>query len=682
MVGLIWCAHYDRWTAEAWQVPTEYTGDASEVLTSMKAASEGAMWPLRPKVVDRLGAPFGAHWNAYPIPDKPVMLVLGAFVKRLGVFVAANLGMLFATVSAALAFYFVGRWLRMRWEWAAAGALLYAFTYQTFHRGLGHFSLTLSWTIPLGLLAVWLVARSRRLEWRTGGAIICLAAAVALGFGNPYYLMFWLQLMGWAVIAQWLDRRRRANLSIGLAAIGIAAAVFFASHLEVWVFIQEPEASPLLARNYGGTELYALKPVEMLIPPPVHRWDALAFFGHRYVRWTLFRGEGFLPYLGLVGIAGLLWLGVVTIRRLLTRRPVPGQALTIGWLVAYAAMGGVTNVLALILGFQVFRATNRAAVFISALVLFFLFVRLSRVTARWPSWGRRGLALAVVSLGLLDQVPKSGNREDRAGLVAQLESDRKLGVDLEAALPDGAMIFQLPVVGFPEERPPHQLGDYELFRPYLMTETLRFSYGAVKYRARSRWQQEVEAAPAETMVRRLESYGFSALYLNRRGFADQAEGLLGELRELGYDRQIVSALGQQVVVLLQPAARPTKPLSEGLSFGRTWYPRTPDGIRWAFDDGVVSYFNPYPVPLTADLLIKLVAPSEREVTLRAGSRALRTVRVEGSEPVELRLPNIEFQPGVNVLTLQSSEPPRRLGSGRYQLRTFGVQEARVRLVSN
>lgn len=662
-------------------MPTEYTGDAPEVLTSMKAASEGAMWPLRPKVVERLGAPFGAQWNAYPIPDKPVMLVLGALVKSLGVFVAANLGMLFATVSAALAFYFVARWLRMRWEWAAGGALLYAFTYQTFHRGLGHFSLTLSWTIPLGLLAVWLVARSRRLEWRTGGAIICLTAAVALGFGNPYYLMFWLQLMGWAVIAQWLDRRRRANLAIGLSAIGVAAAVFFASHLEVWFYVQEPEASPLLARNYGGTELYALKPVEMLIPPPVHRWDALAFFGHRYARWSLFRGEGFLPYLGLIGIAGLIWLGAATIRRLLTRRPVPGQALSIGWLVAYAAMGGVTNVLALILGFQVFRATNRAAVFIAALVLFFLFARLSRVTARWPSWGRLGLALAVVSLGLLDQVPKSVGGEERAELVAQIESDRKLGADLEAALPEGAMVFQLPVVGFPEERPPHRLADYELFRPYLMTDTLRFSYGAIKFRARSRWQQEIEAAPAETMVRQLESYGFSALYLNRRGFTDQGEGLLGELRKLGYDRQIVSARGQQVVVLLQPAARPTMPLSGRLSFGRTWYPRTPDGIRWAFDDGVVSYFNPYPGPLKADLRIELVAPSTRDVTLLAGGRALRTIRVEGSDPVPLHLPDIEFQPGVNVLTLKSSEPPRRLSTGRYQLRSFGVKEATVRAVS-
>ena len=163
--ALVWIAHHDRWTLDSWRVPTDYAGDSHEVLARLKAASEGETWPLLPQVIDRLGAPFGAHWNGYPTPDKPLMLALGALSHLTGLFAAANLGLLLAQISAAAAFYVTARWLRAHPEWALTGALLFSFTYQTFHRGLAHFSFVFTWSVPLGLLSVWLIARSRRLAW-------------------------------------------------------------------------------------------------------------------------------------------------------------------------------------------------------------------------------------------------------------------------------------------------------------------------------------------------------------------------------------------------------------------------------------------------------------------------------------------------------------------------------------
>ncbi|MBI4626341.1 MAG: hypothetical protein HY736_24375 [Verrucomicrobia bacterium] len=677
---LVWMAHYDRWTLDNWQMPTDYMGDAPEILTEMQAAADGDIWPLSPKVIERLGAPFGAHWNGYPTPDKPLLLLVAGLARWIGLFAAANVALLLASVSAALAFYFVARWLRCRWEWAWAGALLFAFTYHTFHRGLGHFSIAFSWTVPLGLLAVWLVAKSRRLEWRSAGAVVCLGSAVALGVSNPYNLFFWGQLMGWALIAQWFDRRRRVNLAIGAAALAVAGVTFFLSHIEVWLYVQEPEGMPLVARNYAGTEMYALKPMEMLIPPTFHRWDALAFIGLRYVRWSVWRGEVFLPYLGVIGAAGLLWLAVLTARRILARRPLPGQALSLGWLVAYATVGGLTNVVALLAGIQIFRATNRVAVFISALVLIFLIVQLSRCTSRWPAWRRLAVALGVAAFGVLDQVPKGLTAAERAELASMVRSDRKLGREMEAALPAGAMVFQLPVLGFPEVVPPHRLADYELFRPFLTTSTLRFSYGAAKFRARSRWQRDLENAPAATLVRRLEAYGFAALYLSRKGYEDRAERLLKELSALGYDRRIESMRGQQVVVLLRPKPNPVLPLGRALTFGLGWHPRTNAGVRWANRDAVLSYFNPYDHPITADLRLTLVGVNERDVSFVQAGRVLRTIQV-GETPVALNVPQLVLAPGVNVMVLRSPKPAVRVGTGQYQLRTFGLQDSSIKVIS-
>ena len=675
VAALVWCAHYDKWTVASWQVPTDYEGDAPEILAQMRAAADGDMWPLAPKVIERLGAPFGAFWNAFPTPDKPLLLLVGLLSQWIGLFAAANVVLMLAPVSAALSFYFVARWLRCRREWAWAGALLFAFSYQTAHRGLAHFSITFSWTVPLGLLAVWLVAKSRRLEWRSRGAVVCFGGAAALGVSNPYNLFFWGQLMGWALIAQWLGGRRRSNLGIGLASIGVAGAVFAASHIEVWVHVQEPEGAPLVSRNYGGTEVYALKPMELVIPPIFHRWGALAFMGNRYVRWSDWRGEVFLPYLGVVGVVGLVWLLGLALHRLLTRRPVPGAALALGWLVIYASVGGVTNLLALLAEFQIFRATNRVSVFISALVLIFVVVRLSRLSVRWPAWCRCAVVVGLVGFGLLDQIPRGSSAQERTELAARVQSDRKLGREMEAALPAGAMVFQLPVLGFPEVIAPGRLGNYELFRPFLNTEELRFSYGAAKFRARSRWQRDLESVPAATLVQRLERYGFGALYINRKGYEDRAERLLSELSVLGYDRRIQGAQGQQVVILLNPSAQSVFPLGRSLTFGQGWHPAS-GGVRWANADAVVSYFNPYDYPIRAAIRLKLVGATEREVALEHEGKEVGRVRV-GIEPSVIDLPNLMLGPGVNRFKLRSWEPAVRMGSGRYLLRTFGLRESSI-----
>ena len=675
---LVWAIHNDRLTLESWRIPTDYVGDAHEVLARIKAASEGDTWPLTPQVIDRLGAPFGAHWNAYPTPDKPLMLLLGALAHAIGVFAAANAGLLLAQIMAALAFYFTARWLKCRWEWAWAGALLFAYTYHTFHRGLAHFSFVFTWTIPIGLLAIWLVAQSKRLEWRSAGAVVCLGAALALGVSNPYNLMFWGQLLIWALLVQWFGRRRRVNLSIGLTAGGIAVLAFLITNAEVWVYVQEPEGLPLLARNYGGTERYALKPMEMFIPPQFHRWDLMAFFGHRYTRWSEWRGEAYLPYLGVVGIAGLIWLAVASVRRIFAHRAPHGQALSAGWLLAYATVGGLTNVIAFFFGMQIFRATNRVAIFISALVLFFLVVRLSRLTANWPARWRIAAAMAIAAIGLFDQLPRRWPDEVYARMEADAKSDLKLGREIEAALPAGAMIFQLPVLGFPEVLPPFRLADYEHFRLYIATEQLRFSYGAAKFRARSRWQRDLENLPVETLVRRLESYGFAALYINRKGYEDRAEKLLTELAELGHERRIQGTGGQQVIVFLNPHRNPVLPLGRALTFGRGWHPRPEDGVRWANDDAVLSYFNPYNRPITCELRLELVGVSKREVILDHGRRRVDAVQT-GEEPVQMMLPRLELAPGVNCLRLHSPEPAMRLSSGRYQLRTFGLKSSSIRI---
>src|SRR5262249_22488301 len=156
----------------------------------------------------------GAEWSEYPAADDVLLLVLGQLSRWTGIGVASNLALMLAQMSAAAAFYFAARWLGHRWEWAAAGGLLFAFSFHNVSRGLAHLSLVFTYAVPLALLSCWLVARSTRLAWNSAGTVLCAFTAVALGIGNPYNVFLFVQLMVWAMLAQALRRTGRRNLLI------------------------------------------------------------------------------------------------------------------------------------------------------------------------------------------------------------------------------------------------------------------------------------------------------------------------------------------------------------------------------------------------------------------------------------------------------------------------------------
>src|SRR6185503_16072359 len=120
----------------------------------------------------------------------------------------------------------------------------------------------------------------------------------------------------------------------------------------------------------------------------------LARIGDRYLAWSSWRGEGFSPYLGLVGAAGLAWLAVLTIGRLLSRsrRALPGYVLPIAWILMFSSLGGLNNLFALASGLHLFRAANRYSIFLLALALLFLTSQLSRWSSGWRAPLRLGVA--------------------------------------------------------------------------------------------------------------------------------------------------------------------------------------------------------------------------------------------------------------------------------------------------
>ena len=533
VVAALWCVVTGRTSREAWRVPVEYYADAWFTLSLLRAAGDGHVPPFVRIEVPELGAPFSAGWNDFIRQHKPQYWLAGPLVRGAGLFPAANLLVLLAALLSAVSFYAVARYFKARAEWAFAGACAFALSPFFFYRSLTHLTLAFEWPIPLAILVVsWAFGRrglppgSRRF----GAAVLIVIAA---GFHNVYFAGLFAQFLGLACLAQWLVRRA-GRAALGALALALLLPLTVAvDNANLLLQSQRQGPAATARRPYGNLERYALKPLELLLPlggDGLVPWRAA---GPEYVRSALVKGELGSVYLGLGGVLALLALAGTSARAALARprRPVPGPALALAWTFAYSVVGGVNGLVGLT-GFVWLRAAQRNSAWILALVLLWAMVAVSRRIA-----GRRALSVtaAAIALGLtlVDQLPPRTSLAAIRETGWRLASDAAFAQSLEARLPAGSMLFQLPVVDFPEGRPVLGASDYEHLRPYLHATRLRFSYGSDKGRPRDAWQRRVEALEPAAMAAALERIGFAGMVVNAKAYADRGEELRTALADSG-----------------------------------------------------------------------------------------------------------------------------------------------------
>jgi hypothetical protein len=561
LVAGLWCFVVGRTSLETWSVPVDTDADAWYTLATLKAAQDGHLTPLGPVDVPELGAPHGASWNDFLRQHKLQYDLAGGLARVLGLFPAANLLVLLAAVLAALSFQAVSRHLGARPEWAFASACAFALSPFLFHRSLAHLTLTFYWPIPLAVLVVAWAFDEHGVRPGSRRFLAAVAIAALTGLHNIYFAALLAQFLGLSVLVQGLVRRapKAALSSLALLAVLLAAVLADNANLLVHLAREGPPPEALL-RPYGNLERYALKPIELLLPlgeVGIVPWRAA---GGVYLQGALYRGELGSAYLGLAGVLALVGLAFATVGAGLgrPRRPVPGAALALAWILAYAVVGGLNGLLGLA-GFVWLRATNRTSIWILAVVLLWGATEVSRA-----AWTRRRAAsvLAAALLGALtlaDQLPPRTHPEAIRERGAVLASDAVFTRSLEAVLPAGAMLFQLPVVDFPEGQRIREASDYEHLRPYLHTKRLRFSYGSDKGRPREAWQRRVEALEPEAMADALERMGFAGLLVIRKAYEDGARELADRLAATGRLEAISSPDHDFLFIRLRPASSPSSP---------------------------------------------------------------------------------------------------------------------------
>ncbi|MGO8675324.1 MAG: hypothetical protein ACLQVX_05590 [Limisphaerales bacterium] len=563
-VCLAWMLCYHKHSLASLKDPFQYGSgeagscDALQVLTWLRAASEFDFIPFCDRANHRLGAPSSANWNDFPMYDAPLLFLFGMVARCTDLLTAANLMILLGHLASAAGFYFACRLLRLRRLWAAAGALVWSFSCYHAWRGLGHVCLAYDYAVPVAVVCAWLLAARHKIGVNDPLFLLCAGLGVLIGQGNPYNLNMWLQLLCLSAVVRFVTRRSWTDASVVVRLGGIAVLSFVVSDANhFWNVFQHGSNPSGLPRDYYMTEMYALKPIELLVPPPWHPVPALASFSDRYRGGVAVRGEACSAYLGIVGALGLAWLCAEFL--LWLARPSQGARRCplhfplCAWILSYSVIGG-GNCLVALLGLPYWRAGNRFSIWILAVCLLFLVSRLSRLSRRWNITSVCGVAAVVSGLAIWDQFglpPSDGPAE----MARRVRSDRHFAQALDARLP-GGMVFQLPVMNFIDACPVFDCKPYDLTRPYLWTRTVRFSHGVILGRPEDQWRSQVwreNPSNVPQAVAELERRGFSAICFNRGAFLDHAESAVNALAACGRSEQIEDDLHEQVCVLLKPA---------------------------------------------------------------------------------------------------------------------------------
>jgi phosphoglycerol transferase len=644
-------------------VPFQYWGDTIWFTVPIKGMIDNG-WVY---TIPQLSAPFTLSAAAFPSmthTDWLVMKIISLFTAEPGavpnVFWICSL--IFAAWSATLALSLLG----VRIWLAAVVGLIYAFLPFALLRNVAHISLVYHFVPLLSLLVIWIAQgcihpNSRQIRW------VGYIAAAAQGFNYIYYGFFTLLLLafsGWFGMVRTRSWRPIKQASLAGLLILVSASINLAPSFVSWHAHGKPP--DMAYKSSAEAEIYGLKIRKMLAPNEANQIPFLSHWGQRD-KSVAFpnENENVTARLGPMGAAGLMLIFMVILGLIRlhdnpeseTVKPV--AALSI-FAVLVATVGGLGAIFNLV--FPEFRTYNRISVFIGffALAAFALWWQSEHRVA--SSNGKRlllgvGLAfLVLISLydQLLDLRHLSNQRTEQEVQTWQL---RALVKQVEAVVPPGSSVFQLPITGFPPDGGREQMGPYAHGQAYLASTSLHWSWPSFSQRHRA-WQDKLNGLEASQFVEALALSRFRLVWIDRFGYADNGEQIVSALIAAGATELLSSAHSRYVILDLQTVINLMRTSlgdedfersqrdyidAPALHWGKGFYPleHNPDGrpFRWAQGESELVIRNWSNTPRSFELSFWMAAGKPGSVTIfvdgRRASTTLSAVPVQVTIPVHI-----------------------------------------------
>lgn len=542
------------WAAE-WRIPFQYLGgDPFESQAVIKSVIDTGTYLENPM----LGAPGQFEYYDYPRTEHFqlfIVRILSIFTKDYALVI--NSFFVFTFPLTAVIAFAVLRHFRISFLSALIVSLLYAFTPFHFVRGETHFFLACYFFVPVSIaICLWIcrnepfIIRNAKRKWRpTLKAIAAMVFCVLIASSGAYYTFFTCFLILISGIYAFTQTKRWSSLLPSFLLLIILVGVSILNLVPTIRYtMREGQNRIVTRRSFMEAETYGLKITGLLLPAAGHRIAPLNKMFRRYPADSM--NENNAAYLGIVGVAGFL---ILLAWIFFPKTRIQGQDLcenlsVLNCSLLLFGLAGSFGPLFAFLVFNEFRGYNRVSIFIAFLVLFAIALVLDTQNKKYSGAPLKRIVFMIVSFGILilglwDQtIPTYVATKPQQ--VADFRSDDAFVKEIESKLLPGSMIFQLPYSSFPEAGPQHRMNDYDLFRGYLHSTKLHWSYGAIKGRKWDKWQREISSQSIPEFIQTLRSTGFRGLYIDRFGYArhDQTEKdikeILGEPAVVSKDRRL------------------------------------------------------------------------------------------------------------------------------------------------
>ena len=524
-----------------------------------------------------IGAPFGADLLDFPsVAFNRVEFLISKIISLFSdnVFVIFNVQYVLIFSLAAISAFWVLRELKMRRRFAVFGAVLFGLAPFIFARSQGHFFVSCCYMVPFSiLLCVWAYSDDPNylslgksfFRYRKNLLFLIFIILIANN-GMGYYAFFTCFFLCVVAVCNLIGRRSIGAIKRPMITIGAIVIIMLFAFIPVIINFISGDSNAIISRSLADAELYSLKIVQLLMPINGHGIESLENIIQTYNSTMPLVNENFTSYLGIGAIVGFFVSLVCLFARSWTGKSEFGKSLflysrlIIGAIIFFT-IGGLMVVIYPVL--SAFRGFNRVSIFIMFIGICVTCGLMQAVknyqfkkNCKIKQKGISLLMMGFVLLCLYDQIPVSTSAEIAAHFTTNEQvfaSDKKFVAEIESLLEEGDMVFQLPYHSYPEAGPVNQMADYSLFRGYLHSKSLRWSYGAVRGSAADQWNQAVSMYRYEMSIDILINWGFRGIYIDTSAYVEEElNALKNQIESVIHTKPLISDNGQLIFYNLYP----------------------------------------------------------------------------------------------------------------------------------
>ena len=540
------------------------SGDGGLTSSWVQRIIEGWLWNNQ-----RCGYPFGSAFYDFPGSDSGNLFILKIlsflnieYFQIINIYILANISFAFCVSFIVLLSFGLDK------NFAFALACLFAFIPFYFLR-LGHLFYVSYFVVPVYFYYAFKISYFCSLEnkikikhFETFLAILCLLLLSCFGI---YYALFGMIVIGVSGLVGSLKYSSlKPSFTAILAIFVITTGVFLNLAPSILYSLKNGKNTEAAVRGTGESEIYGFKLAQLVLPRSDHRIPQLASITEKYCKSAPLINENSTSTLGFFSTIGLILAGFVLAANASGRFVNPETSLlSVISLVLFlcGTVGGLGALFALTITPSI-RGWNRISPFLAFSCLAILGLSIQIFFYRFaPQKIFKSLcfitSIFILLVGLYDQtIPAKSAQIDYNK--NQFETDRAFVQLIEQNLEPYSPVFQFPYMPFPEHGNIHNLHDYALFSGFLYSKTLCWSYGGMKGRVGDLFYRELSKKPIAAQLTYIKKLGFKAIYVDRRGYLDNAEALEKDLTELiPYSKRLEKNDKSAFLITLPDAESPT-----------------------------------------------------------------------------------------------------------------------------